>query len=183
MYGYKLKKPCGLPKILWACKTKVEQYHWKNRNGADVIEFSICRAPSRTLILADGSVEQIEGESFSCLLGSEPCQSYAEDGVSVEILSVAVSFEGLSYEAGELDAAAVAEKDRILLPRVQKDLPESLVTRLENLLYQIMELHKEHCASAEMMCGAAVLRILFELDQMTGKSIQSKKDKYVHYYV
>ena len=183
MYGYKLQKPTALPKILWACKTRVEQYRWENRNRSDMIEFSICRAPARTLILSDGTSEQIEGESFSCLMGAEPCQSYAKDGVPVEILSVAGSFEGLSYESGELDAEAVAEKDRILLPRLQREMSESLVTRLENLLYQVMELYKEHCASAEVMCGAVVLRILFELDQMTRKSIQSKKDKYVHYYV
>ena len=183
MYGYTLQKPTTLPKILWACKTRVEQYDWENRNGANMIEFSICRSPKRTVVLKDRSRRIIEGESFSCLLGDEWCQSFAEDGVPVEILSVAVAIENLSYESKELSTEDMRDRQVILLPRMWQEMTEQTVTRLEHLLYQIVELYKEHSASAEMMCGATVLRVLFELDGLARRSLQSKKDKYVHYYV
>lgn len=183
MYGYKIQRPTVLPKILWACKTKVEGYRWENRNHKNMIEFSICQAKERTLILPNSAPMTVEGKTFSCLMEDEPCQSYAKDGVPVEILSVAILTEGLSYRSKELDTEDMADKEAILLPRMQREMPEQALTGLENLFYQIIELNKEHTASSEMMCGATVLRIMFELDRIARKSIRSKRDKYVHYYV
>jgi AraC-like DNA-binding protein len=183
MYGYIIQKPQMIPKIIWACKTKVEQYDWQNRNSANMIEFNICKTPKRTIILMDQPPEIIEGDAFSCIMGNEKWKSYAEDDIPVEIISVAVSFDQFSYTPKELDIEEIADTQSILLPRFQKEMPEQTMTRLENLLYRVIELYKEHSASTEMMCGAIVLRIMFELDQIARQNIKNKRDKYIHYYV
>ena len=148
-----------------------------------MIEFSICSSPESTVVFGNCPPEQAKGNSFFCILGNEPCHAYAEDGVSVDIISVAVSFDGLRYLPKELDMDDVSDTQSILLPRHLTEIPEQTLARLERLLYQITEVHKETCAFAEMMCGATVLQVMFELDQFVRRSLVSKKDKYVHYYV
>ena len=183
MYGYKLQKPQAIPKIVWACKSKVEHYSWKNSNKADMIEFAICSSQKRTVVFGDGAPEQAEGNSFYCILGNECCRGYADEGISVEIISVASSFGKLGYIPKRLDIDDAADTECILLPRHLTEIPEQTMARLEKLLYQTIEIHKENCAFAETMCAATVLQIMFELDQFVRRSLKSKKDKYIHYYV
>ncbi len=183
MFGYKLQKPKMIPKIVWACKTKVEQYHWQNRNKENMIEFSICKSPKRTVVMKDCPPEVLEGDTFFCILGNESCQSYAEDTVSVEIISVAISFDELSYTPKQLDIEDLADKSVMLLPRLQEDLPEQTITQLENFLYQIIEASKEHGASSEIVCASMVLRMMGEIDRITRQNVRNKREKYIHYYV
>ena len=183
MYGYKLQKPKAIPKIAWACKSKVEQYSWNNRNKADMIEFAICYSKKRTIVFGDSLPEHTEGDAFYCILGDERCQSYADDGISVDVISVATSFEDLTYAPKQLDIDDVADTQSILLPRQLTEIPEQTMARLEKLMYQIIEVNKENCAFSEIMCAATVLQVMFELDQFVRRSLTSRKDKYVHYYV
>ncbi len=183
MYGYKLQKPQTIPRIVWACKTKVEQYNWQNRNKANMIEFSICKSIKRTVVLKDCLPEVLEGDTFSCILGDEWCQSYAEDTVPVEIISVAISLDELSYTPKQLDIEDLTDQNVIILPRLQKDLSEQTIAQLENLIYQIIEASKEHSASSEVMCASMVLRMMSEIDRITRQNVRSKREKYIHYYV
>lgn len=183
MFGYQLQKPQEIPKIVWACKTTVKPYRWQNKNTANMIEFSLCRASQRTWIRAGCAPELLEGDTFSCLLGDEPCQSHAEDGVAVEILSVAVAFDRLLYTQKEWDIEDIANRHVLLLPRLQTEMDEQTVARWETLLYRIIEAYKEQSAAAQMLCASLVLQLMFELDRVARQSVRVKKDKYVHYYV
>lgn len=183
MKGYKLKMPLSLPKIVWACKSTVTHYRWENTNRANMMEFSVCQAKKRTVIEADGTQKTVEGKLFSCLMGDEKRQSFAEKGINVEILSVAVAIEGLSYEPARLSAADLNEKDLLLLPDTSLELAPHLLTQGETLLYQIIEAYKEHSAPATVQCAATVLALLAELDRAVRHSLQKKKEKFVHYYV
>ncbi len=183
MFGYKLQMPQEIPKIVWACKTKVDQYQWQNRNRANMIEFSICKAPKRTVVWMDQPPEIIEGSTVSCMLGDERRESYAEDRITVEIFSIAVSFDSLCYTPKELEVDDIADKQAILLPRNLKDMPEETLILLENLFYRVIKLNKEHCVSADMLCVSTVLRIMFELDQIARQGAPNKHNKYIYYYV
>jgi len=183
MFGYQLQKPQKIPKIVWACKTSVEQYRWQNKNKANMIEFSLCRTPRRTLILPERAPELLEGDTFSCMIGDERCESYAEDGVVVEILSVAIAFDQLFYTQKEWDIEDIANRQVLLLPRLQKRMSEQTVTYLETILYRIIESYKEHSAASELMCSSLVLQLMYKLDWIARQGVKVKKDKYVHYYV
>ena len=183
MYGYKLQMPKTIPKIVWACKTKVENYSWQNRNKANMIEFSICKSPKRTVVLENCLPEVLEGYTFSCVLGDELCQSYADDTDSVEIISVAISFDEITYTPKQLDTEDLNDQNVIILPRLQKDLSEQTITQFENLFYQIIEASEEHSAYSEALCASKVLRMMSEIDRIARQKVRSKVEKYIHYYV
>lgn len=183
MYGYKIQKPHTIPKIVWACKTSVTEYTWSNRNQPGMIEFSVSNAAKRTVLVMDRPPRTVEGKSFTCLVGDEKRSGYAEDGVNVEILSVAVFFEGLTCAQKELDEDDLSDSDALLLPHSEWECSEQSITHFENLLYRAIESYKEHDASAELMCTSVVFNLMVELDQMVRRSLQRKRDKYIHYYV
>ena len=183
MLGYQMQTPKEIPKIVWACKTTVDRYCWENRNKENMIEFSLCRSSEQVLIRGDRAPERLSGESFFCLVGDEKCKSYAADGVSVEILSVAVRFERLSYESRELDLEDSANREVLLLPQLQTHMSEQTVARLEMLMYRIVEAYTEHSAASELLCASLVLQMMQELDRVARQGVRAKRDKYVHYYV
>jgi YesN/AraC family two-component response regulator len=148
-----------------------------------MIEFSVSDAVKRTVIIGDEPPATVEGRSFTCMMGDEPRRSYAEDGVNVEIVSVAVSFDDLSFSRKELGREDMADETVLLLPSSHEGMLPKTLARIENLLYRVMESRKEHSASAEMMCAATVLSLLFELDRTVRRALQGKKDQYIHYYV
>ena len=181
MLGYKIKIPESLPKILWACKAHVDRYNWQNNNKSNMIEFSLSNAKRRTLVdVKHNFTETLEGRRFCCLVGDDEWKSYAEDGVVVEVVSVAVAFDELSYSVKELELEDACDESCILLPRI---LVDGVTERFENILYRIVEQYKENSAMTALACGTAVLTLMLELDAMTRKSIRVKKNKYVHYYV
>ena len=183
MYGYKLEKPKTIPKIVWACKTKVDQYHWQNGNQANMIEFGICRSSKRIFQIKDLSPITLEGDTLSCILGNEICQGYAEDSVPVEIISVAITLDGLTYTGKDLGIEDLADPNVIILPAFQSDLHEQTIAHLENLFYQIIETSNEHSVSSEVMCASMVLRMMSEIDRIARQTVRNKRGKYVHYYV
>ena len=66
MKAYKIQRPHMIPKIAWACRSRVTKYDWKNKNSIDMIEFSVCNASERTVVAANGSPETLKGKGFSC---------------------------------------------------------------------------------------------------------------------
>ena len=184
MVGYKLQLPKDIPNIIWACKAKVENYNWQNNNKSNMIEFSASKAARRTIVDARcGAEKTVEGEIFGCLVGDGKWKSYAGDDVTVEVLSVAISFDELSYIEKEFDIDDAADEGCILLPHFIEGRDERMADCFENILYRIVESHKENCASSALICGANALNLMFELDRTVRKSIKAKNNKYVHYYV
>ena len=183
MKAYKIQRPHMIPKIAWACRSRVTKYDWKNKNSIDMIEFSVCNASERTVVAANGSPETLKGKGFSCIAGDESYRSCAEDGVAVEIVSVAASFGMLSFEKVELCDEDIKDESVLLLPCLHTELPAQILSHFEALLYRIIESYKEHHAAADMLCGSILLSLIFELDRMMRRAIKTQKDKYVHYYV
>ena len=183
MYGYKLEKPKTVPRIVWACKTKVDQYHWQNGNQANMIEFGICRSSKRTFQIGDHPPITLEGDTLSCILGNESCRGYAEDSVPVEIISVAIALDGLTYTGKELDIEDLVDPNVIILPAFQSDLTKQTLAQLEHFFYQIIEISGEHGAASEVLCASMVLRMMSEIDRIARQTVRNKRGKYIHYYV
>ena len=183
MYGYKIKKPSELPRVVWACKTAVERYGWKNTNKSDMIEFSLTKSEERTVTLADGATVELSGEVFSVLVGNGAESSYAKDGVKVDILSVAISIGGLTYEMKEFDEDDLADLSALLLPRFTVAERENELSSLEHLLYRFTRAYMEKGAVSEVVCAALALELLAELDKLVRRKVKAKSSKYVNYYV
>ena len=183
MYGYKLKLPKTLPTVAWACKSTVNRYDWTNNHDADMIEFSICTAALRRVSIGEREPISLAGKSFSCIPGNAEVCSTAEDGVLVEIVSVAVRFEGLSYQASELDEKDAKEKDILLVPAILSELPMQEWMMLEKLLYRFTSESVKKDASSELLCVSLVYELIAMLDRMVRKELKAKRKRYSNYYV
>ena len=183
MYGYKLNLPRSLPIPVWACKTSVDRYDWKNRNKPNMVEFSICKALSRTVEFGNQEPITVFGKSFSCILGSSSIKSYAADGVNVEIVSVAVMFDEITYAAEELNEGDLKEKDILLLPSMISDLPMQSWMEIENVMNRFISENVKKDASSRMVCTALIYELLAVLDRLVRKQLKVKREKYTNYYV
>lgn len=183
MYGYKLQKPVGIPKTVWACKTTVDHYDWKNRNSSDMIEFSISKASAQTIRINDNDPIIIEGDFFACIVGNERIQSCAADGVAVNIISVCIRFDELCYTAKEFDCDDIKDEDTLLLPCITEGLSKQEKDLFEYLLYRFIGCHMEQNAASDMMCTAIAFELLSRLDRIARGHEVTKKNKYVNYYV
>ena len=85
MYGYKMKLPKSMPSAVWACKTSVNRYDWKNTNRHGMVELGVCKASLRTVQLGEYEPISVCGKSLSCIIGDCDVRSNAADGVEVEI--------------------------------------------------------------------------------------------------
>ncbi len=183
MYGYKIKKNGAVPRIVFACKATMERYDWHNTNSSETIEFSAARSGRRTLKFSDGHEEIIEGETFDCIVGNDPMHGTADNGVAVEVVTVAATFDGLSYEPKVFEAEDIADKDAILLPLRTEGLSEERMAYFKNILYRTIECRSDKSAASEMMCAANIFTLMYELDRIARQGITPKKDKYRNYYV
>ena len=183
MYGYRLKLPRSLPLPIWACKTSVDRYDWKNRNKPNMIEFFICKASCRTVEIGNQEPIRVFGKSFSCLIGSDDRKSCAADGVNVEIVSVAVTFDEITYRAEELDEGALKEKDTLLLPFMLSDLPMQDWMKIENVMYRFISENVKKDASSKMICTALIYELLAVLDRLVRKDLKANRKKYANYYI
>lgn len=183
MYGYRLKLPRSLPLPIWACKTSVDRYDWKNRNKPNMIEFSICKASCRTVEIGNQEPIRVFGKSFSCILGSGDGKSCASDGVNVEIVSVAVTFDEITYRAEELDERDLKEKDTLLLPFMLSDLPMQDWMKIENVMYRFISENVKKDASSKMICTALIYELLAVLDRLVRKDLKANRKKYANYYI
>ena len=180
MYGYKLKKPVGLPRAVWGCKTSVDSYSWVNKNKPNMIEFSLCRADKRKLCFSGtGEIELIE-RSFSCLVGDSQVSSFADEGVTVEISSIALSFDTLEYEAKSFEESDFYDTDCILISHVAEGLSDGEYCELERLLHRFIHCYMNKCAASELECAAITFELLSKIDSVTRRNNNAKKDKYIN---
>ena len=183
MYGYKIKKPKALPQPVWACKTSVDNYEWENRQYPDMLEFGYCKAAERTVCIGDREPIKVFGKSLSCIAGSHTNKSYADDGVNVEILSVAVRLAGLEYTCKEFDDKDVEEKDIILLPCLLTNIPQKEWMEIENLLYRYISEVVKKDTSSELICHSLIFELLAMLDVWVRKSLKGRSREYLNYYI
>lgn len=183
MYGYKLKLPSSVPTSVWACKAVVDRYDWKNRNKPNMIEFSICKASCRTVEIGNQESINVFGKNFSCILGSSDIKSYAAEGVNVEIVSVAVMFDEITYTMEKLDEGDLKEKDILLLPFMLSDLPMQGWMEIENVMNKFISENVKKDVSSQMICTALIYELLAVLDRIVRKHLKIKREKYANYYV
>jgi AraC-like DNA-binding protein len=183
MYGYQLKLPQSLPDSIWACKTLVDRYDWENTNRSNMIEFAVCKAPCRTVEIGDQEPIVFSGKSFACILGDCEVKSRAADGVPVEIVSVAVAFDEMTYTVKELSAQDLNEKDVLLLPFTLSELPMQHWIEIENILYQFISENVKKDASSKMVCVALIYELLAVLDRLTRKELKANRKRYANYYI
>ena len=183
MYGYKLNLPHSMPIPAWACKTSVDRYDWKNTNKSNMIEFALCKASCRTVEIVNREPILLSGKSLTCILGDREIKSHAEDGVNVEIVSVAVVFDEITYTGDELCEKDLKEKDTLLLPFMLSDLPMQNWIEIENILYRFISENVKNDASSKMVCASLIYELLAILDRLVRKQLKAKSKKYSNYYV
>ena len=182
MYGFKLYMPSSVPVPVWACKTSVDNYEWKNSNTADMIEFSYSRAVHRTVTVGECEPEVVSGELFSCVVGAADIKSRAEEGVRVEIASVAVKFPNLRYEEKELDESDTAEHNVFLIPHKLTGLSKQELSAAEQLLYRFIGAYMEHTAAAKATVISIIFELLSYIDKYARNKLTVRRDKYINYY-
>ena len=148
-----------------------------------MIEFSICKASCRTVEIGNQAPITVFGKSFSCIFGNDDIKSYTEDGVNVEIVSVAVTFDEITYTAKELDEGDLKEKDTLLLPFMLSDLPMQDWMEIENVMYRFISENVKKDASSKMVCVGLIYELLAVLDRLVRKQLKVKREKYTNYYV
>ncbi len=183
MYGYKLKKPNGQPSAVWACKTTVDNYSWVNKNKPNMIEFSLCKAKKRTLSIEGYEDIELHDHSFSCLVGDTHVSSFADDGVTVEISSVAVRFDSLEFEAKSFDLSDFEDTESLLLPHVSEGLSDGEYCELERLFHRFIHCYMEKSAASELECASIIFQLLSKIDSVARRSERGERDKYINYYV
>ena len=183
MYGYKLNLPRSMPIPAWACKTSVDRYDWKNTNKSNMIEFALCKASCRTVEIVNREPILLSGKSLTCILGDREIKSHAADGVNVEIVSVAVVFDEITYTGDELCEKDLKEKDTLLLPFMLSDLPMQNWMEIENILYRFISENVKEDASSKMVCASLIYELLAVLDRLVRKQLKVKREKYTNYYV
>lgn len=183
MYGYKLEKPSGQPKVVWAINTSVVNYSWHNNNNPNMIEFSISNASKRIIkSTAIGEVELV-GNVFSCYVGDVDISSSADDGVAVDILSIAIEFDNLKFELKELLPADFEDNTVLLLPFNMYGLLDGEICEYERLLNRFTHCYMQNSVASQLECSAIIFELLSKLDSITRRSNSAKKEKYVNYYV
>ena len=183
MYGYKLNLPRSMPIPAWACKTSVDRYDWKNTNKSNMIEFALCKASCRTVEIVNREPVLLSGKSLTCILGDREIKSHAADGVNVEIVSVTVVFDELTYKAEELCEQDLNEKDVLLLPFTISELPMQNWMEIENVMYRFISENVKNDASSKMVCASLIYELLAVLDRLVRKQLKVKREKYTNYYV
>ena len=183
MYGYKLNLPRSMPIPAWACKTSVDRYDWKNTNKSNMIEFALCKASCRTVEIVNREPILLSGKSLTCILGDREIKSHAADGVNVEIVSVTVVFDELTYKAEELCEQDLNEKDVLLLPFTISELPMQNWMEIENVMYRFISENVKNDASSKMVCASLIYELLAVLDRLVRKQLKVKREKYTNYYV
>lgn len=183
MYGFVLKIPTALPRTVWACRSAVNDYSWKNSNTADMIEISVSDSLERTVCVAGREPFVVKGRSLSCLVGDVCVKSFAETGITVEITSVAVCFDKLSACAKEFDENDINNRDVLLIPYRVEDLNEKELAEFETLLLRYIHSYVDGSAASKLECSHLFLDLLCRLDSLARRSAHTQKDKYVNYYV
>ena len=183
MVGYRLQKPTVLSTTAWACKTVVSDYAWNNNHHANLLEISMTTATARTVRLGNAPPRVIGGTALSCVIGDFPAQSYADTGVSVEILSIAARFSSLTAETKELDETDFSDFSVLLIPSVIEGLSEREAAEYERLLNQYIRSYVDKGVGAELLCNAILFELLFRLDLLARQQAAVKADRYANYYV
>ncbi len=183
MYGYVLQKPTGLPETKWACKTVVTDYEWENCNSQNMIEFGICKADARVICIGDRAPISVGGTTLSCLIGNTKMSSHAETGTAVEIASIAVCFDRLSFEEREIEESDCRNKDLLLIPLYCEHLSEREANELASLFHQYIHAYIHADASSELLRWSIVFDLLSRLDGLARRESVMKKGNYIHYYV
>jgi AraC-like DNA-binding protein len=148
-----------------------------------MIELCLSRAEKRTLsIKGYGDIELLD-RNFSCLVGDAEVSSYADDGVTVEISSIAVAFDHLEFEAKEFETADFEDPNLLLLPHIAEGASEGEFCEYERLLHRFTHCYMEKSVASELECSAITFEILAKLDSVARRSNKTKKDKYINYYV
>ena len=174
MFGFLLEVPKGLPETVWACKTAVKDYSWENRNSPDMVEICISSASERTVEVAGREPLRVSGRSLSAVVGDIPIKGFAESGVSVEILSVAVRFDGLSARAKEFDETDLCRRDVLLIPHRAELLGKKELDETEDILHKYIHSYVEGKASSRLECARLALELLCRLDAIARRSEPSK---------
>lgn len=178
-----MKLPRTTPSSVWGLKTVVDRYEWKNTNDSNMIEIAISKASRRTVKIGEREPITLQGKNFMCIIGDNDVSAYADDGVSVDIVSVAARFEAIEYVFTDFSGTDLEETESLLLPFTLSDLPMQDWLNIENLLYRYTSEHIKQDAASEMICASLIYELFAVLDRIVRKHLKAKSKKYVNYYV
>ena len=183
MLGYIIQKPNKIPVTVWALKTSVNDYSWRNSNDRDMIELSISTAESRTVYYPNRPPRTIYGKNVSSIVGDIDIRSCSPSGVRMEVASVAAKIEGLDWRFGEIGEDDLRNDEVIILPAAMDFLSERNIAEIDRLFNKYTHCYMQKDAAAATLCGSIFLELLCIFDSFARTNIsESRRDKYISYY-
>ena len=191
MFGFVLQIPTSLPQTVWACKTKVSDYSWQNKNSSDMIELCISSCEERTVCVKGNDPLTLRGKHFTCLVGDLDVKSHAQTGVEVDLISIAVRFDNLVFTAKELDETDLYNTQVLLLPYNSDLILKNDLNETERLINRFIHAYMKKTAASLLECYSIFFDLLSKLDTLTRRSLSElnaqgngkDRNKYINYYV
>ena len=183
MLGFRLTPPRELPCTVWACKTRVCDYDWQNRNTADMIELSITTADTRYHRSGEDTERILHGTTLSCVVGDTKLFSHADTGVEVSITSVALRFPSLCYEQKELDEHDFTDPTVLLLPLITEELPQRDLADISRMLHRYIHAYTQKTAAASATCASLALALLARMDAIARRAAGKRMGQFAGYYI
>lgn len=178
MYGYKVKIK-GLPNTVFACSTTVDRYNWSNCNNMKTVEISVSKASANTEFIND-KIFFHNGTHLSCVVGDDKRKSYCEDGITNEILCVAVNFEDMEFTACELSKEDAIDS-AYLFPAFSTDM--YLSKEIQKLLNKYIHFSISDYSYDRAKCISLWFEMVYLIDCYTRQMLCSHKRHSENYYV
>ncbi len=179
MYGYKLKIN-GLPKLMWACETTLNNYEWQNRNSKDMLEIAFAKFNTKNLVINNNSYT-LKKSALSCVMANERRESFCEPESPITIVSVAVKFSDFMFVPCEIAESDCNDKSVIVLPAFLENLPLSDELDLIKTLHKIIKLTSNNAENENVAFISHFFELLYKIDFMTRNKISSKNQNNNYY--
>lgn len=180
MYGYKIKFD-GLPQKLFACSVNVNNYIWQNRNSKNTIEISVGNIKRFETVVGKKEYVLENTSHISCIVGDDERYARSDTGDTVEITSVAVCFDNLTYEACELCFGDADDNSVYLLPAMSSDFTR--INSIVRLLNQYISCSVSDKAYDRAMSLSVWFEMIYIIDSETRFYLKNARTAGANYYV
>lgn len=180
MYGYKVNLK-GIPEILFACSTTVDDYIWKNHHNENTIEISISKSEAYTMTINGETLSLQNKPRLTCIVGNEKIEASSKSGVKHEILTTAVQFEHVQASGCELCEDDAIDNSYFIMPAILTD--SFSIQEVTRLLNKYINSYTSGTASDKAICISMWFEILSIIDRCTRETLYKKKGSSDNYYI
>ena len=179
MYGYKIRIN-GLPELIWACETTLDNYEWKNRNSKDMLEISYSKFDTMSVMINNNNY-LLKNSALTLIMADEKYTASCEFEKPITIVSVAVKLSDFKYQACEITKKDFYDKTALILPAFLNELPINYEIELIKALHKIIKLSSSKSENQKIAMTSTFFKLIYEIDKMTRNQFYSKNNKSDYY--